>query len=472
MLQKIREKLHNTQRGAIMVFFAILVPFFLGMIGFAVDAGFLYMQKAKLQDIADAAALAGAGHLEDANDPSRANVTSAVGAFAEANGFKDKNATSSRFIYGSSYTTDDITLGQNDDWKIAQRVDENSTDKYDNRDPHPHVRVLIVKKVPTFFIRILFPDQKDVTVKALAVAEYVKGSEPQPVASDIPGLMAYSGSLEFHSSSIYGSHGKGIDTDLYIFSGLMVKDNELPLYGSYYAQNEFSSIKLMGDKEKNKYKPFWWGDYGNDEQKKEIRDVKDKIEKLHSSCESFMRSVNVESYKNGDGNKVYIDRFGIMPKNIIINPNTEYDVYIDASNMAMDPAKDEWGDGRSIICNRYLNGIKKINNLFVTSSTGSSILNTEGITYNNVYLNVGSFIEGKNNYFNGVIYNHDQVSFMGENNHYAQVLANNIRIGYGYHFDTGREGAAYSDWKCYFGSSNGSSSDSSGSTTAHVRLVK
>ena len=49
----------KSQKGAYMVFFALLFPFLLGVIGFAIDAGFLYMQKAKLQDVADALALAG-----------------------------------------------------------------------------------------------------------------------------------------------------------------------------------------------------------------------------------------------------------------------------------------------------------------------------------------------------------------------------------------------------------------------------
>ena len=472
MLRKFREILKNKQRGAIMVFFAILVPLFLGVIGLAVDAGFLYMQKAKLQDVADATALAGAGHLNDENREEQ--VKNAVVAFAGANGYgKDKDeADSSNFpeLLGKPDDSN-VTLEENAAWKIAYAIDKNVNDK--DGVQRDHVRVVILKRVPTFFIRMLFPEQNEVVVKAVAAAEYVEGEEPEPVSSDYPGLMAYSGSLEFHSSEIYGSNGKGLETDLYINSGVMVRDNNLHLYGSYYAQNEFYSIKLMGDKNKNMYKPFWWGEYGNDEQKKEIKDVKEKVESLHSSCEKFIKNINVESYKNGEGNKVYIDRHKILPKDIVINPSKEYDVYIDAANMTMNPEKDEYGDWRSIICNRYLHGIKKINNLFVTcTGTQNAILNTEGITYNNVYFNVGPFIEGKNNYFNGVIYNKDQVSFMGRENHYSRILANNIRIGYGYHFDTESEGPAYSNWKCYFGS-GGSSSGSSGSgaAKAHVRLV-
>lgn len=474
MLRKFRETLKNKQRGAIMVFFAILVPLFLGAIGLAVDAGFLYMQKAKLQDVADATALAGAGHLND-GDGRDGHVASAVIAFAGANGYENY-ATSSNFSHlGDKAPDSSVTLEENSPWKIAHAIDTNMEDKDGKQ--RDHVRVVILKRVPTFFIRLLFPEQKEVVVKAVAAAEYVEGEETLPASSGAPGLIAYNGALEFHSSEIYGkkgTNGKGLETDLYAHSGVFVKDNNLHLYGSYYATNEWPDIKLQGDKDKNKYKPFWWENYGNDEQKKEIKEVKNQVESLHEACESFMRNVNIEAYKNGEGNKVYIDRFRILPENVVINPSKEYDVYIDAGNMTMDPNQDQYGDWRSIICNRYLHGIKKINNLYVTStSTASAILHTEGITYNNVYLNVGAFIEGKNNYFNGVIYNQNQVSFMGDCNHYTRVLANNIRIGYGYHFDTGREGAASKNWKCFFGggSSSDSGSSGSGAAKAHVRLV-
>ena len=129
MLRKFRETLKNKQRGAIMVFFAILVPLFLGAIGLAVDAGFLYMQKAKLQDVADATALAGAGHLNDENRETQ--VESAVVAFAGANGYKDKDkAVSSNFSpLGDNVPDSNVTLEENAEWRIAYAIDENMNDK-------------------------------------------------------------------------------------------------------------------------------------------------------------------------------------------------------------------------------------------------------------------------------------------------------------------------------------------------------
>lgn len=59
-LQALRE-----ERGAIFVLTALLLPLLLGCLGFAYDAGNLYMHKARLQNTADAAALAGARAFVD-----------------------------------------------------------------------------------------------------------------------------------------------------------------------------------------------------------------------------------------------------------------------------------------------------------------------------------------------------------------------------------------------------------------------
>ena len=53
------------ERGAIFVLTAFLLPLLLGCLGFAYDAGNLYMHKARLQNTADAAALAGARAFVD-----------------------------------------------------------------------------------------------------------------------------------------------------------------------------------------------------------------------------------------------------------------------------------------------------------------------------------------------------------------------------------------------------------------------
>ena len=57
-IMKIRNYMNN-QRGAIFVLTALFLPVFLAFLGFAYDVGNLYIHKTKLQNVADAAALAG-----------------------------------------------------------------------------------------------------------------------------------------------------------------------------------------------------------------------------------------------------------------------------------------------------------------------------------------------------------------------------------------------------------------------------
>lgn len=48
------------ERGAVFVMTALLLPILFGFMGLAYDVGNLYMHKARLQNVADSAALAGA----------------------------------------------------------------------------------------------------------------------------------------------------------------------------------------------------------------------------------------------------------------------------------------------------------------------------------------------------------------------------------------------------------------------------
>ena len=89
MLRYWLARIENTcQRGVVMVFYAILLPVLFGFMGLSLDAGLAYVEKGKAQDIADAAALAGAAHLDAAGNHDLGVITDAVQCFAEANGLK------------------------------------------------------------------------------------------------------------------------------------------------------------------------------------------------------------------------------------------------------------------------------------------------------------------------------------------------------------------------------------------------
>lgn len=80
---------NEKRRGAIIPLAALLAVFLLGLVGFAVDVGWMTVSQAELQNAADAAALAGAGPLMDGfvlyNLPGNALNQSTILADAKAN---------------------------------------------------------------------------------------------------------------------------------------------------------------------------------------------------------------------------------------------------------------------------------------------------------------------------------------------------------------------------------------------------
>ena len=148
-----------------MVFFAILLPMIFGFMGLGIDAGLVYVNKGKMQDIADATALAGAAHIgEDGN-----GVTAAVDAFINANGLE---VTENELV---SVTEDGWTslaaLGDNESLRVAYGI-VTVNDK-------PRLRVRIDKRVPLPFTATFLPSfSKGLTVAAVAAAEGNAADEP------------------------------------------------------------------------------------------------------------------------------------------------------------------------------------------------------------------------------------------------------------------------------------------------------
>lgn len=464
MLQNLREKMKSTQRGAIMVFFAILVPLFLGAIGLAVDAGFLYMQKAKLQDVADATALAGAGHLNDGNDRD-GNVASAVIAFAGANGYQD-NATSSNFLpLGDKALDSSVTLGENAAWKIAYAIDENMNDK--DGEQRDHVRVVILKRVPTFFIRLLFPEQKEVVVKAVAAAEYVEGEEPEPVISgDTPVIFVEGASAETFQCYQSANNivlGKNFNFPIYIKDG-NIDTTKLPGTGNLYVSNNVLGTTAKYDESKNNiawdppinnrnvfYKKGNYparpaGEYWNDDKKKqEWEDFKKKYDETRAKADAKYEEVkkkliseantkaqDIEAYKKGEGIKRYIglDASG-KPYSNIKEEDKTIELYMSgtyfettAASPSVFLAKD-----RSVITNRQLKNVKTITTLV---SDKPCMIGTTGITYGNIYLlkneGIGLDIAGSGNNFNGTLYSPGNLYVGGENNHFLGDTSSSAEV--------------------------------------------
>lgn len=498
-------RIARSQRGAFMVFFAILVPFFLGMIGFAVDAGFVYMQKAKMQDIADAAALAGAARLNDSEDR-EGHVTSAVRAYADANGMK----TSATNVL--NLNQEGSMAPSKNNFQIAHGILSSVMDK-DNvqRD---HVRVVIAKRVPTFFIGILLPEEKEgVLVKAAAEAEYVAGEEP--VSYGGPKIMVGL----FNSGSINNSKtisvNKGQDFSIYMGHSSSIPYNKIPegsvgtLYGDQWNPPLPDGWKLLPIN-----KDQWWSTDNMDD-KKAIEEAKNEYQKMLNEVGNAAENKRkqVEEYKNGvknGNNKRYIgwDSSTNRVINTITEQDTEIELFMQGTDI-VDPGNIQ--SNYNVVFNKEIKNVKKINTLIADkiSDSCSLFIATEGITYGDIYglRGIGVYVGGKNNTFKGRIYGTGAEMYIGgENNHFnnlgveAGILggeSTTLSIGkwkaidwYDTTYWTGTEQIpvrtfrfrdvdeqANSSWRIYFGSdsSGSSSSGSSGSdsgTSAHVRLVK
>ena len=475
MLQKFRETLKNKQRGAIMVFFAILVPLFLGAIGLAVDAGFLYMQKAKLQDVADATALAGAGHLNDGDDRD-GHVASAVIAFAGANGYKDYDTSSNFFSLDDKASDSSVTLEENAAWKIAYAIDTGVNDKDGKQ--RDHVRVVMLKRVPTFFIRLLFPEQKEVVVKAVAAAEYVEGEEPEPVISgDTPVIFVEGASAETFQCYESANNivlGKNFNFPIYIKDG-NIDTTKLPGTGNLYVSNNVlgttakydeSTNNIAWDPPINNRNVFYAernyparptsGVYWNDDKKKqEWEDFKKKYDETRAKADAKYEEVknkliseantkaqDIEAYKKGEGIKRYIglDASG-KPYSNIKEEDKTIELYMSGTYFETAAASPSvfLAKNRSIITNRQLKNVKTITTLV---SDKPCMIGTTGITYGNIYLlkneGIGLDIAGSGNNFNGTLYSPGNLYVGGENNHFlgdtsssaeVSILGKNVYLG-------------------------------------------
>lgn len=133
------------QKGQIIVFTAVLLPLIIAACGFTVDFGSMYVHKSKLQNAADAAAIAGAAAYRDfKNTP-------------DVYGHDDADDYAEFSVYDNLANWRDIE-------RIYQvRVGDDGTAYY---------RVLLTEKVPVYFLR-LFDVGDTVDVSAAAVASIV-----------------------------------------------------------------------------------------------------------------------------------------------------------------------------------------------------------------------------------------------------------------------------------------------------------
>lgn len=143
------------QRGAIIVFTAFLLPLLMACTGLAFDLGNLYIHKSRLQNAADAAALAGAREYAAHSDTEKPPTGSHPFADAEADRYVDSDAQNRNLpnaITGRRY-----------------RAQESGDAVY--------YRVDLTENVPLYFLRIFGLTDQDVSADSVAAIGMVTESD-------------------------------------------------------------------------------------------------------------------------------------------------------------------------------------------------------------------------------------------------------------------------------------------------------
>ncbi len=165
------------QRGSAVVALIFLVAL-LACAALAVDAGFGLNRKAELQSVADAAALAGAARLPDAD-----------AAVATALEYANKNVPSG--VTGPIVTARDITLGR---WDAEKRTFSTGGNAPTAVRVRARMTTAAGNAAPSFFARIFGVDALDIGTQA--VAGRSAGGLELVLVLDVSGSMASAGKIE------------------------------------------------------------------------------------------------------------------------------------------------------------------------------------------------------------------------------------------------------------------------------------
>ena len=221
-------KLHRCERGVVMVFYAILLPLLFGFMGLSLDAGLAYVEKGKAQDIAVAAALAGAAHLSDEDRDT--TVKDAVKAYVEANGITLGDNDLVKKADDSAWNTKETLATGKDSivaWGIVTVTKDGET--------KDRVRVRITKRVPVVFLSMVDGIADNIVVSAKAAAE--GGGEEEVVAYSGPKVLA--GQIDFtylNNNNIKVKSGN--DFSVFAYSNIDYKGLPKNATGTIYSSSQ------------------------------------------------------------------------------------------------------------------------------------------------------------------------------------------------------------------------------------------
>ena len=401
-------KLHRCERGVVMVFFAILLPLLFGFMGLSLDAGLAYVEKGKAQDIADAAALAGAAHLSDEDRDT--TVKDAVKAYVEANGITLGDNDLVKKADDSAWNTKETLATGKDSivaWGIVTVTKDGET--------KDRVRVRITKRVPVVFLSMVDGIADNIVVSAKAAAE--GGGEEEVVAYSGPKVLA--GQIDFtylNNNNIKVKSGN--DFSVFAYSNIDYKGLPKNATGTIYSSSQNYDNVPDGYQLVAVGQNYHYTSESEKKASKEAMALHEQKKEQYANTYTQLLS-DVESYKRGDANKRYIgpdtnghwgnDGVYIVDEyitNIKDTDTTDIDLYFDMSNFAG-------------LTNDLLKNIKYVKRLVVAHNLyGASIIGTEKIRFGDIYANCRLHIAGNQNHFDGLVYSQDQLYLIGKQNRF------------------------------------------------------
>ena len=157
----IRKFVDRNEKGAVIVFLAITLPLLLVLVGGAIDFGNAYIHKSRLQNTADAAALAGA-RVYAINGEQALDESGHPKANDEARSYVEKNAS------GINATLSNVITNINDPKAFRAKPNASGSVVY--------YRVLLKETVPFYFLRIIGLNTVDISAEAIAAISASSGS--------------------------------------------------------------------------------------------------------------------------------------------------------------------------------------------------------------------------------------------------------------------------------------------------------
>ena len=441
---------YKLQRGAIMVFFAILLPLLFGFMGLSIDVGLAYVEHGKVQDIADSAALAGAAHLSDSNRDDA--IKAAVKAYVEANGI--------------ALQDDDLLKKESNSWETKESVPSGRqavvaygvvTVNNSEGTPVDRVRVRITKRVPVVFMSIVDGIADTFTVSAKAAAE--GGGEESVVISGGAEIMCAQLEQSYLDSNniklkgrktlnVYSS-SSGIDPFKLPGEGLIYA-NGLNNCNVYYDGNIKEVVytpplpngrSFIPNNGYTTYPSQDWPDKAEAQLKAAAvinSAYANALERLESEGNSKILDVNSYINPSPDSNKRYIgpDKDGKMMSNIK-DTDVEIDLFIDGVFYDRSYySTAEMAKNCSVLTDTHIKNVKKVNNII---SKKHLYIATNNVDYGNVYgierpgtdenNKTAVFISGNNNDFSGTVYALGQMWIGGKNNEFLGGKNSNAEIG-------------------------------------------